>query len=118
MANGIKRTVLTVAGILLSVGVPTAVTLTYFPLWYSEGSEKLLSGGILLILLICAVPLFKLIKKLIATPSAPVMWLLIFILFGMISKIADEITVIAFWGFISNTAGSILFKLAAKEKRS
>ena len=40
MANGIKRTVLTVAGILLSVGVPTAVTLTYFSAMVQRGERK------------------------------------------------------------------------------
>ena len=112
MPNGAKRIIFTVIGILLSTGVPSAVTLAYFPLWYNEGSEKLLSGGALFILLICAVPLFKLIKRIFSSPSAPVLWLAVFILFIFISKIADEITVISFWGFISNTAGTVFFKLA------
>ena len=116
MPTSVKRIILTCLGIILSVGVPTAVTLLYFPIWYSEGSEKLLSGGILVILILCAVPLIKLIKKLFATPSAPVMWLAVFLIFVLISKIADEITVISFWGFISNTAGSLFFKLAEGAK--
>ena len=116
MPTSVKRIILTCLGIILSVGVPTAVTLLYFPIWYSEGSEKLLSGGILVILILCAVPLIKLIKKLFATPSAPVMWLAVFLIFVLISKIADEITVISFWGFISNTIGSLFFKLAEGAK--
>jgi hypothetical protein len=39
-------------------------------------------------------------------------WLLIFALFALVRSIADEMTVISFVGFISNSFGAALFKLA------
>ena len=42
------------------------------------------------------------------------MWLIAFILFLSLSRIADEMTVISFVGLISNLIGSLIFKLARR----
>ncbi len=112
-----KRLIFTVIGAFLSAAVPIAVTLSYFPLWRESG-EAAISGISLLLLLIAAVPIFRIIKKILATPSAPVIWLLVFIAFLLFSRIANEVTVISFFGFISNAVGAIFFKLAAREEKN
>ena len=71
----------------------------------------MISGLCLVIMLVCALPLFRAIKRALYSPSAPILWLVIFLLFFSLSKIADDITVIAFVGFISNLIGAIFFKL-------
>ena len=40
----------------------------------------------------------------------------LFVLFFVLSKIADEMTVIAFVGFVSNLLGALLFKLSGLKK--
>ncbi len=42
------------------------------------------------------------------------MWFLCFALFFSLSKIADEMTVISFVGFVSNLIGAGVFKLAGR----
>ena len=78
------------------------------------GSETgaVLSGFALILLLLSFVPLFKLVKKMLESPAAHTMWLICFILFFCLSKIADEMTVISFVGFVSNLIGAAIFKLA------
>jgi fumarate reductase subunit C len=46
--------------------------------------------------------------------SSPVMWFIIFVTFFLLSKIADEMTVISFVGFVTNLIGTLLFNLAKK----
>ena len=89
----------------------------YFPLWLDRGASKSISGVALLFLFVAAIPLFKLITSYLKSPSAPLVWFFIFIIFLMLSKIADEVTVIAFVGFVSNLVGALFFRIAGKEKR-
>ncbi|MBQ8381338.1 MAG: hypothetical protein IJY18_05535 [Clostridia bacterium] len=109
-----SRFILAFLGLIISVGTPAIVTAAYFPLWQSEGGDKVLSGFALFLILISAIPIFKLLSRVFSTPSAPVVWLLIFIFFLLFSKIAEEVTVIALSGTISNALGAVLFKLSGK----
>lgn len=102
------------AGLLLSVGAPAAATLAYFPLWHKMGESYVLSGVVVLLLCVCAIPLLRLVKSLLRSPTAYVIWLIVFLAFLAISRVADEITVIAFVGFIGNLAGTVLFALAGR----
>ena len=101
-------------GIAVSAIPPALAVLSYFPLWRTESPEKLLSGGTLLLLIICAVPLFRVIRKVLRTPAAYIVWLIIFALFYLLSSIADEMTVISFTGFVSNLISAVLFKLSGR----
>ncbi len=71
-----------------------------------------ISGFSLLLLVLAAAPLFNVIKRMLRTPSAPVLWFIIFIAFLMLSRIADEMTVISFVGLVSNLLGAVFFRLA------
>jgi hypothetical protein len=50
----------------------------------------------------------------VATPSAPLIWLFVFVLFATAERIAGEVTVIALVGFISNIIGAIFFYLGRR----
>lgn len=104
--------ILHIAGFALCIVPPAVCTLCYFPLWKTVDYESCLAGGGALLLAICAVPLYKLIAKAMQSFSAYIMWLIAFLLFFSLSKIADEMTVISFVGFVSNLLGAILFRLA------
>ena len=108
----IKRLVLRALGLGLCVIPVTVSILCYFPAWRAEGGEVLLSGTTLLLLCLATVPLYKLISEKLRSPAAYTLWLIAFILFFLLSNIADEMVVISFTGFIGNLLGAITFKLA------
>ena len=111
--HGAKKNIpLKIAALALSVLAPFIATISYFPLWIDKGAEFAISGISLCIMLVCALPIFKMVKRTLRPPSAPLIWLMIFILFFALSKIAEDITVIALIGFISNLIGAVLFKIA------
>ena len=112
----LKRHALTLLGILVSV-VPTAgAILLYFPVWKSAGAVSVVSGFGILLLTLASVPIFRIIKERFKSPSAHVMWLVLFILFFALSKIADQMVVISFVGFISNFISSFIFRAARSNK--
>jgi hypothetical protein len=96
--------------------VPAAVcTLMYFPLWKEDGYASCIAGGTALLLAICALPIFKLISQKLTSVSSYMIWLMVFLLFFAMSKIAEQMTVISFVGFVSNLVGGI-FIAAARRK--
>ena len=110
--NPQKQLLFRALGLLISI-IPVSVSIfSYFPLWVARRDASLLSG--LSLILICAalVPLYKYIKRALKSPSAPMMWFFAFIIFLLLSRIADEVTVISFVGFVTNLIGSVFFKLA------
>ena len=108
----VKSIFLRVIGLVLCVIPVTVSILCYFPAWRAEGGEVLLSGTTLLLLCMAAVPLYKLISAKLRSPAAYTLWLIAFILFFLLSNIAQEMVVISFTGFIGNLLGAIAFKLA------
>ena len=110
------RFLFTALGLVISTVPVGASILLYFPVWAERGSGEVLSGFSLLLLLMAAVPALKLGKRLLTSPSAPIMWLAAFVIFFMLSKIADDMTVICFVGFLSNLVGAFFFKLSDRYK--
>ena len=108
----VKSIFLRVIGLVLCVIPVTVSILCYFPAWRAEGGEVLLSGATLLLLCMAAVPLYKLISARLRSPAAYTLWLIAFILFFLLSNIAEEMVVISFTGFAGNLLGAIAFKLA------
>lgn len=108
----VKSIFLRVIGLVLCVIPVTVSILCYFPAWRAAGGEVLLSGTTLLLLCMAAVPLYKLISAKLRSPAAYTLWLIAFILFFLLSNIAEEMVVISFTGFIGNLLGAIAFKLA------
>ena len=66
----------------------------------------------MLLIIISFFPLYKLIRKLLASPASYMVWLIIFITFFTLSKIGQEMTVISFFGFLGNLLGAVCFWLA------
>ena len=111
-----KWLALTALGAAVSVLPPMLAVLAYFPAWVAEGGEAVLSGFTAFLLIIAALPIFRTMKKLLASPSAWVMWLIAFLVFLLLSNIASEMTVISFVGLIANVIGAIIFRLAKRYK--
>ena len=109
-----RKILLTLLGVAVSTLPVTVCTVSYIPIWQYRGSGAVLSGFALVLLLLCFVPLFKLVKRLLSSPAAHTMWFVCFVLFFSLSKIADEMTVISFVGFVSNLIGAAIFKFAGR----
>ena len=109
--NG-KRLALKALGLTLCVLPVTVCILSYFPVWQARGGEVLLSGTALLLLTLAALPLYKALKAALASPASYTVWFIAFLLFLFLSRIADEMIVISFVGFIGNALGAICFRLA------
>ena len=108
----VKRLLFRALGLSISV-IPVCVSIfSYFPLWIARKDASLISGISLLLLCLALVPLYKHIKRALRSPSAPMMWFCAFVIFLILSRIADEVTVISFVGFVTNLIGAIFFRLA------
>ena len=116
--KSIGASLLRLSALTLCVLPVSLAILSYFPIWLGKGASTALSGISLLLLFIAQVPLFRALKQYFASPSAPLIWFVLFVIFFMLSKIADDMTVIALVGFAGNLIGSVLFKLAARLGRS
>ena len=102
-----------ILGFILCIVPPAACTLSYFPIWVSDG-ERCLSGGVALLLILSLAPLMKLISRKLRGASSWFIWLLIFLLFFSLSRIAEEMTVISFVGLIGNLSGGLLMRLSRR----
>ena len=112
MTSSFKRHLLRLTALAVCTVPPIVATVTFFPVWKNKGGGALLSGFTVLLLLVCAYPLFKALKRALRSPSVFTVWLLLFLLFSLIRRIADEMTVISFVGLTSNVIGACLFKLS------
>ena len=118
MYNSEKGLLLKLLGLIFSTVPPIIAVISYFPIWKTKGAGEVLSGLALILILVSAIPIFRAIKRLLRSPSAPLIWLFIFIAFSLLSRIAEEVTVISFVGFISNLLGSLFFYLSRKGKEN
>lgn len=87
-------------------------TLSYFPIWKARGGIYTVSGLALILLALAAIPSLRIIRERLKSPSAVFIWLAVFLLFFSLSRIAEQVTVIAFFGFLGNLCGSIFFRLS------
>ena len=100
-----KRGTIKVIAVAIDVGAPLIATLTQFPIWVERSAEATVSGIFLVFALLSAVPLFKSFKRLLRSPSSPLMWGLIFVFFYALRAIVDEMIFISFVGLVSNVIG-------------
>ncbi len=114
--KGFLWPLLYVTGIGLCVLPPAVCVLMYFPLWQQVSYQHCIAGGSALLLVLCMIPLYKLIRRGVAGVSSYLVWLIMFILFFTLSKIADQMTVISFVGFVGNLLGAICLHIADKVK--
>ena len=114
MKARVKRGLFQALGVLFSVFPVLLTILLYFPLWREEGGAKALSGFTLILILLALIPFFNTVKEALRSPSAYTLWFISFAIFFLLEKIATEMTVISFVGFIGNLCGAFFFKYARK----
>lgn len=99
-------------GILFCTLLPLLAILSFFPVWCAKGGEYVVSGFTLLLVALAFTPLYRGFKRVLSSSASYTLWFVLFIGFLILSKIADEMTVISFVGFIGNSLGAVFFKLA------
>ena len=109
-----RKTLIRIAALAVSVLPPLVAVLSCFPLWCERGGAAVLSGFTVMLLIMAAAPILRLMKRVLASPSAWVMWLCCFVIFTALSRIADEMVMISFVGMLSNVVGALLFRLAER----
>lgn len=114
MKNATKGKILQGVALAIDVGVPLAVTLSQFPVWIDRSAGATVSGLCLIFLTISCIPFFRKIKEYMKSPSAPVLWTVLFVAFLILEGIASEIKVICFFGAIANYIGALIYKLGAR----
>ncbi len=110
----IRALFLRALGLMLCCLPAVTCILLYFPLWKSRGAGAVLSGFTVLLLALAMLPFYRSVKRFFESSASYTLWLIAFVLFLCLSKIADEMTVISFAGLIGNLLGAACFKLAER----
>ena len=113
-SNFVKKTAIKALALIFCTLPVTVCALSFFPLWIEKGGAHVLSGFAVLLSIFSLSPLLKYVKTALKSPASYTLWFIAFILFLLLSKIADEMTIISFVGFVGNLVGAMLFKLAEK----
>ncbi len=116
-SNPLKFALLRITGLSVCIFPAFIAVLSYFPIWMARNDTSIVSGFTLLLLGVSLIPLWKYISIVMRSPSAPLMWLIMFVIFFTLSKIAEEMTVISFVGFVSNLIGAAIFRFADRYKQ-
>ena len=93
---------------------PVIATLSFFPLWRANGIFAVASGFTLLLLLFSLSPIIKLLKGLLKSPTSRTLWLVLFVIFFALSKIADEMVIISLVGYLGNLIASLLWRISGR----
>lgn len=103
--------ILKVSALVIDVGAPLVATVTQFPIWVDRSAGATMSGLFVFFALLSAIPFFKQIKAYFKSPSAWVMWTVIFVVFVVLRSIIDEMLIICAVGMVGNMIGAGIHKL-------
>jgi hypothetical protein len=111
MKNSTKGAIIKTVALGIDVGVPLAATLTQFPLWVEQSAEATMSGLCLVLLGLSVLPFLKQLQEYFKSPSAWVVWGIIFVLLLMLRNIIDQILVVSFAGLVANAVGAGVYNI-------
>lgn len=111
MKRTTKGKIIKVSALVLDVGAPLAATISQFPIWVEKSAGATISGLFVLFAFLSAIPFLKQIKTYFKSPSAWVMWLIIFGALFALRAIVDEMVLICAVGAIANGFGAGLYKI-------
>lgn len=114
MQRTTKGKILKISALVLDVGAPLAATTSQFPVWVDRSAGATISGLFVLFAFLSAIPFFKQIKAYFKSPSAWVMWCVIFVALVALRSIINEMIVICMIGAVANVIGAGVYKLGDK----
>ena len=111
MSNKNKGKILRYTALGIDVGAPLAATISQFPIWVEESSEATFSGLFLLFAILSILPFINRVKEYLKSPSVPVLWTILFVIFLMLQNIIKEMTAVCLVGMVANILGAGVHKL-------
>ena len=111
MTRATKGRLIKGSAIALDVGAPFVATLTQFPVWVERSSEATVSGLFLIFAFLSAIPFWREIKKWMKSPSAPILFTVLAIIFIVLRNIIDEMVIVFAVGAVANWCGAGIYKI-------
>ena len=111
MKNVTKGRIIKDSALCIDVGVPLAATISRFPIWVEESAEASMSGLFLVFAFLPCLPFLKQIREYFKSPSAWVIWTLLFILLAALRSILDQMIVVCFAGAVANVIGAFIYHI-------
>ena len=116
MTNSVKGRILKATALVIDTVVPLIVTVSNFPIWIDKSADATVSGvcisGVFLVIaLFCLIPALRQFVMTMKTPSVPVLWGVLLVIFLCIRSIIDQMVVVLFVGTIANIVGAILYNI-------
>ena len=88
-------------------------SLEYFPIWLSDGKSALSFLGISVLTLV-ALPFIKTIKRALKSPSAWMLWFLLWLFLSLFRNIIDGLIAVSLVAFPFSMLGALCFALARR----
>ena len=76
-----------------------------------RSSEATVSGLFLFFALISIIPFLKQLKEYFKSPSAYVVWIILFSIFIVLRNIIDEMVIVCFIGMVANILGAVIYNI-------
>lgn len=108
MKKSTKGTIIYYTGLAVSILAPLVAAATQFPVWTESVPGTQIGGMFIFVALLCMIPLFNHLKIALKSPSSCLLWTLIFVITWALSKIIDELLIVALVGSIANYIGALL----------
>ncbi|MBP3437233.1 MAG: hypothetical protein J6K61_04945 [Clostridia bacterium] len=102
-----------IAGFALCTLPAVISSLEHFPLWLSDRASTLSIFG-LLVLLLAVLPFWKAIKHWLKSPSAWMLWFLLWLFLSLFRQIIDGLIAVSFVAFPFSMLGALCFYLAKR----
>lgn len=110
-----KRIGFRILGLLLCVLPPVIATLEYFPLWLGD-KRSTVSAFTVILLFLAGIPILRLIRHRLRSPSAWMLWLVLWLFLTLFRPIAAAMETIALVSFPTSLAGAVCFRIAEHKK--
>lgn len=114
MSDVAKSRIIKALALAIDISAPLIATLSQFPVWVDKSAEATVSGIVLLLAFFSCIPFLKHIKGYMKSPSIPIVWLVLFVLLTLLNSIIDQMIVVCFVGVISNSIGTLVYKIGEK----
>lgn len=108
MKRTTKGHIIYYTGLAVSILAPLVAAATQFPVWTEKVPGTQIGGMFIFVSLLCLIPLFNHLKIALKSPSSCLLWTLVFVCTWALSKIIDELLIVALVGAIANYAGALL----------
>ena len=107
------RLLFRILGILFCVLPPAISTLSFFPIWMAD-SKTAVSALTVILLALSALPLFRILKAHLRSPSAWMIWLVLWGFLFAFRPIAPAIETIALISFPTSLLGAVCFRVSGR----